>query len=264
MHLVGRTRKSVVTAGMCAALLASGAGTATSTAQDNGRWAAGPFGPPKLGLDVRDPGATEPGAGVRVEAVEPGSPAETAGFKRGDVIESLSGERIRSTRQFVRLVWELLPGRAIQATVRRDGAATELSITPGERTGPGISVRAKERLDALSSRLANLEDPWDSPRRGRFAGVGLSMIELTPQLARHFGVNDGVLISTVLEDSPSARAGFRAGDVITAIDSRAVHSRAEAVREISSAARNASVAVEIARDKKRSTLKLNPAVPNSR
>jgi S1-C subfamily serine protease len=127
-----------------------------------------------------------------------------------------------------------------------------------------MSARARERLEALTSRLATIGDPWDSTRRSRFAGVGLSMIELTPQLARHFGVDDGVLISTVLEDSPSARAGLRAGDVITAIDSHAVHSRADAVREISSAARNGSVAVEISRDKKRSTLKLNPAAPNNR
>src|SRR5438046_1163619 len=52
--------------------------------------------------DARD--AKQAKAGVAVETVEPGSPADKAGVKAGDAITEFDGERVRSVRQFSRLV----------------------------------------------------------------------------------------------------------------------------------------------------------------
>src|SRR5689334_25424425 len=54
--------------------------------------------------------------GVLVEEVQPESPAEKAGLKRSDVLVEFDGERVRSTRQFGRLVQETPPGRTVKAT----------------------------------------------------------------------------------------------------------------------------------------------------
>ena len=43
---------------------------------------------------------------------------------------------------------------------------------------------------------------------------------LSDQLAAYFGVKDGVLVSEVLENTPAASAGVKAGDVITAANGR--------------------------------------------
>src|SRR5439155_9422927 len=54
--------------------------------------------------------------------------------------------------------------------------------------------------------------------------LGVSIQELTQDLARQFGVSDtkGVLISDVLADSPARRARLERGDVITEFDGRIV------------------------------------------
>ncbi len=45
--------------------------------------------------------------------------------------------------------------------------------------------------------------------------LGVSVQDLTPELAAHFGAKQGVLVSAVRDDSPASRAGIRVGDVIT-------------------------------------------------
>ncbi len=54
--------------------------------------------------------------------------------------------------------------------------------------------------------------------------VGVEMQEITPDLAESFGLADirGVLIAGVLRSSPAERAGMRPGDVLLAVDGRAV------------------------------------------
>jgi hypothetical protein len=75
-----------------------------------------------IGVSVRDVVADDvskmklPGPeGVVVEEVTRESPAETAGLKAGDVIVEFDGDRVRSTRQFTRLVQETPSGRKVQA-----------------------------------------------------------------------------------------------------------------------------------------------------
>lgn len=50
---------------------------------------------------------------------------------------------------------------------------------------------------------------------GRSGRLGVSVQDLTPELAAHFGAKQGVLVSAVRDDSPASRAGIRVGDVIT-------------------------------------------------
>ena len=45
--------------------------------------------------------------------------------------------------------------------------------------------------------------------------LGVQLLPLSDQLATYFGVKDGVLVASVEADSPAARAGLKAGDVIT-------------------------------------------------
>lgn len=59
--------------------------------------------------------------------------------------------------------------------------------------------------------------------------LGITMKDLTPELARKLGVaaEEGAVIAEVLHDSPAARAGLRPDDVVVAIDARPVNSAAE-------------------------------------
>src|SRR3982750_3347207 len=65
--------------------------------------------------------AKQPKFGVLVETVTPGGPADKAGIKAGDAITEFDGERVRSVRQFSRLVLESTPAHSIAATLSRNG-----------------------------------------------------------------------------------------------------------------------------------------------
>jgi len=61
--------------------------------------------------------------------------------------------------------------------------------------------------------------------------LGLSVVDLTPDVARNFGrpSYSGVMVSEVVSGSPAQRAGLRAGDIILEVD-RAPVQRAQALR----------------------------------
>ena len=73
------------------------------------------------------------GPGVKVEAVVPGSPAEKAGVKPGDVVLALDGKPVASLRDFSEKLKGMSPGQVVKATLRREGKELELPVTLVER-----------------------------------------------------------------------------------------------------------------------------------
>jgi serine protease Do len=86
--------------------------------------------------------------------------------------------------------------------------------------------------------------------RGR---LGVSVQSLTPELAGYFGVKDGVLVSAVQADTPAAKAGLKAGDVITSVDDKAIGAPGELVDALR--AKEGEVTLGVTRDKKAMSLK---------
>lgn len=84
-----------------------------------------------------------------------------------------------------------------------------------------------------------------APGRGR---LGVTVQELTPGLAGYFGVKDGLLVNSVQDDSPAAKAGIKAGDVIQSVDGRAVTTANQLIGEL--ADKNGDVTIGLTRDKK--------------
>jgi len=86
--------------------------------------------------------------------------------------------------------------------------------------------------------------------RGR---LGVTVQELTPELATYFGVKDGLLVSAVQADTPAAKAGIKAGDVIAAVNGKTVASSSELIKEL--ADKDGEVTIGLTRDKKPLSLK---------
>ncbi len=191
-------------------------------------------GGPRIGLVVREvtPADVEreslaSSSGAVVSAVTDGSPADEAGVRAGDVVVEFDGETVRSARQLTRLVQETPPGRAAGITVRRDGARLELEITPVDRLAPTDDFRGPlGRIGRLGEELSRRFERFRMPEfdvfRSSGTRLGIRAQALAPQLADYFGVEEGVLVTQVEEDSVASTAGLRAGDVITAIDDRGV------------------------------------------
>jgi S1-C subfamily serine protease len=218
-----------------------------------------------IGVTVSDQSGTD---GVVIDSVREGTPATRAGLQKGDVVVEFDGERARSARQFTRLVRETPPGRAVKMTVMRSGARRTLDITPEVRDSITLQQFPRVTGDALRvlPRDFNFNfdgqgfESWNllvSPRR-----LGVMVSPLSDQLATYFGVKDGVLVSEVLENTPAATAGLRAGDVITAANGRSVQSSADLAREVREAGDGSTIELRVTRDRKETTVKV--AMPQRR
>lgn len=215
-----------------------------------------------------------PGGAV-IERVREGTPAEKAGLHAGDVVVEFDGERVRSAAQFGRLVRETPAGRLVKMVVVRNGQKTTLDITPDERQtfsstitdlGPEIASVVGDKMALLGRhldlKLGDLDMMAGKMRRGR---LGVTLQELTPQLADYFGTKDGVLVTSVSERSPASAAGLKAGDVITAVDDRSVDSVSDVTAAVAHA-RTEELTIKVVRDKKELALKtkLEPIERRSR
>lgn len=109
----------------------------------------------------------------------------------------------------------------------------------------------------------NFDFDWDmlpGTTRGR---LGIQTESLTPQLADYFGVKDGgVLVSSVTAESAAAKAGIKAGDVITSIDGDRVRDYDDLLRQLRD--KTGDVTIGIVRDKKESTVKTTIEQPERR
>jgi serine protease Do len=84
-----------------------------------------------LGVSVED--AQGHGTGVAVAAVDRSGPAARAGIRPGDVLLTVNGEAIVSSRSLIRAIAAITPGNAAHVAVRRQGHDIDLSVTVGRR-----------------------------------------------------------------------------------------------------------------------------------
>jgi serine protease Do len=226
----------------------------------------------RLGVMVRDLDSTDtgsPAGGVKVESVEEGSPAGKAGMKAGDVIIEYDGERVRSSRQFSRLVQETAAGRQVPLAMLRDGQRQTINAAPEARgmtwdfeIDPDQIHREVERgLDGLRAfRLPPPADgfPFDDLPETMMMGrgrLGVTVDSLTDQLAQYFGAADGgALVTTVRKGSAADKAGLKAGDVITSVNGERVQDAADVTRSIGRV-NEGTVTLDYLRDKNPGTAK---------
>ena len=144
--------------------------------------------------------------GALVSDITAGSPADRAGLRRGDVVLAVDGEPIADHNALRNRIASTKPGAQIALTILRDGRERTVNATLGELTPATGSPAARER---------------DGAGRGAF---GLNVEPLTPERARQLDVQaeSGIVITGVAPDSPAARAGLRAHDVIETVDGKVV------------------------------------------
>ena len=89
--------------------------------------------------------------------------------------------------------------------------------------------------------------------------LGVSIQELTPELATQFGVpkeTKGVLVSDVMDDSPAKKSGFERGDVILEYDGRSMDSPTQLRNAVAQTVVGKKVSIKFIREKKAKTAEL--------
>jgi len=135
--------------------------------------------------------------GALVSEVVNESPAEQAGFKRGDIIRTYDSHAVKDTRQLRALVAESLPNASVKIQVLREGEQKELTVTIREMP-----------QDMMTSTLGG-------EARGKHA---LTEIIVKPPSRGETGVE----VTDVKAGSAASRAGIREGDIIREINRQVV------------------------------------------
>ena len=201
--------------------------------------------------------------GVGVTQVTKDSPAEKAGLKKDDVILRFDGESVTSTRKLTRLVSESSPDQTVRITISRGGAEQEVSATlskhhMGDLLGASIRDDVLKGIQKDWPQIQSDDGNFNVFSFGANRRIGVSTQTLTKQLADYFGAKDGgVLITTVTENSPAAKAGLKAGDVITAVDGEKVDSSGDITRAINKK-QEGEISLTVLRDHNTRTVNLTP------
>ena len=143
--------------------------------------------------------------GVLVADVFKGDPADEAGIQAKDIILSVNGQMIETSRQLTTMIASLEVGGTAEVEVYRNGK---------EKT---FKIKLAKRDDAkLASR--------GTPKESEEEELGIRVTELTPELTKRFNIGDttGVVVVSVVSGGKAAEAGVRMGDIIKEINHQVI------------------------------------------
>ena len=136
-----------------------------------------------------------------------------------------SGLGIEGYEDFIQTDASINPGNSGGALVNLDGELVGINTAIIGPSGGNVGVGLAIPINMVSGVMQQLI------KHGRIerGQLGVEAQDVSPQIARalHLGVNTGALVSRVAPGSAAAKAGMKAGDVITAIDSVPVRGAAD-------------------------------------
>src|SRR5215470_1132827 len=166
-------------------------------------------------------------------------------------------------------------GRSIGQGPFDDFLQTDAAINPGNSGGPLVNMSGEIvgiNSAILSRSGGNVGIGFSIPSnmakriytelatKGKITRgwMGVSIQELTPELAKGFGLKDskGVLVADVVQDSPASKAGINAGDIIVEFDKKKVDTPQDLQKVVALTAPGKGVPVKVWRDKGEKTLEI--------
>ena len=153
--------------------------------------------------------------GVIVASVHKGSPADSFGIKRYDVIVEIDGKAIESEVEFRKVIAEASPGRKVALKIIRDRKPLALEIVLGERDA--------SLMPALN--------PESQPKNSK--GPGLQVVDLVPELRKRLDLEterSGAVVSKIVPGSFADQASLKKGDVILEVGMKPIRD-AESLRK---------------------------------
>lgn len=219
--------------------------------------------------------------GVAIGKVVDGSPAAAAGLQNGDVIVKVNGDEITSSRKLTRLIGEISPDHSAKVTVLRNGSERDVTVTLGKRPMPQFAdgnfnfsfpkgfegfdpkdMPELKDLPRVPSLMGRVPEGPEAPQPFVFAfgdrrQIGVGLTALTKQLGDHFGVESGAMVNNVREDSPAAKAGLKAGDIILEVEGKTVKGEMDVIRAIAEK-KEGDISLTFIRDKNRQTIRVTP------
>ena len=141
-------------------------------------------------------------SGALIASVEPGSPADNAGLKPGDVVLAFNGQEIDDPNKLPRLVAATKPGQSAALRIWRNGKAEDVKFTAAEL-------------------VAEAKTPKPAPEKASKPNrLGLVVSELPAAQRKQLGIEYGL----VVESADASKTPLRPGDVIVGVGREAFSS----------------------------------------
>jgi serine protease Do len=165
-------------------------------------------------------------AGVFVEQVTPGGPAEKAGIKPGDVITAFQKQPVKNGEDMLNRVQDVPVGTKCDVTVLREGKKLSIELEIADRAELSAALEAGARAGGPRRREAGPEAESAAVR------FGLSVQELTSadKHELNFPGKTGILITRVDAGSFAEDIGLRQGDILTHMNRQQIQSIADLKR----------------------------------
>jgi C-terminal processing protease CtpA/Prc len=172
-------------------------------------------------------------SGVVVDRVLPGSAAEKGGIQEGDIILRMNGQNIEDMQDVRRLLQSSNNGKTVSIDLVRDGKPMTVNVTPEVKEAKGM-------------------------RFGSRNYIGVELQELNKDLGSYFNADSGALIVRVQPESPAAKAGLQAGDVITNFGGKKVESPEDVMNSMEGLEDGQTSDITVLRHGKQMTLNVQP------
>ncbi len=222
------------------------------------------------------------GRGVEILMVDHDGPAGAAGLRPHDVIVTLNGQPVGSAEALRRMIHDDGAGSGIALAVLRQGSTVMINAQLADRNEVAREALARMQPEPASlpqdntaetGFADNLSPAADPPpptvRQQNFLSymlhlapfTGLALSAMEPQLATFFGAPSGMglLVQTVMPNSPAAAAGLKAGDVVLRADGTPLHTTTDWTRHVH-ASRENPITLVVLREKREVTVVLRPEV----
>jgi Do/DeqQ family serine protease len=144
--------------------------------------------------------AVEGKPGAHVDSVEEGSPAASAGLRRGDIVVSVDRSPVRDPDEMRFLLHDVPVGARITLGLQRGEKKLEATLSPAPLT-------AERAMSSFQS------------------ATGIKLADVSPAEARRAGIEAPrglVAVDVVKRGSAAQRGGLRAGDIVVAVNSAEV------------------------------------------
>ncbi len=147
------------------------------------------------------------GYGALVDAVDPGSPADKAGLRKGDVIVEANGRQIARPGNLIAVLGIMEPGQSVNLGVRRAGATQRLGLTVGQPRKVQVAGGT-------------------GPTGAGASALGATYRDVAPG-DKYPSQAQGAYVTAVDPTSAGGRGGLQAGDLIVGVNGEVVKSAAE-------------------------------------
>ena len=157
-----------------------------------------------MNKDLKEYYGIKDGEGVLITQVFKGDPADKAGIEPKDIILSVDGEKVDSSRGLSRMIADKDVGEKVKIEILRNGKEESVTVKLAKRKDipGGPEVMTKESGDEF----------------------GITVSDLTPEMAARMNIEEkkGVVVTDVSEEGKGEKAGIQPGDIIKEVNRKEV------------------------------------------